>query len=67
MNRRQTIPKELRYTVEDFHQDFPDNDACLARVMEMRYPGGMAKCDPKIAQVRSANIITLLAHCLRLR
>src|SRR5437879_5358450 len=45
MNRRQTFPKELRYTVEDFHQDFPDNDACLARVMEMRYPGGMAKCD----------------------
>lgn len=45
MNRRQTIPKELRYTVEQFHSEFPDDDACLQRVMDMRYPGGMAKCD----------------------
>lgn len=45
MNRRQTIPKELRYTVEQFHQEFPNDDACLQCVMEMRYPGGRAKCD----------------------
>ncbi len=45
MNRRQAIPKELRYTVEQFHQEFPNDAACLARVMEMRYPGHVAKCD----------------------
>jgi transposase len=45
MNPRQTIPKELRYTVEQFHKEFPDDDACLKRVMDMRYPGGMAECD----------------------
>jgi transposase-like protein len=42
---KQSIPKELRYTVENFHKEFPDNDSCLARVMEMRFPGSMAKCD----------------------
>ena len=45
MNRRQTIPKELRYNREQFDQDFPDDDACLQRVMDMRFPNGMAKCD----------------------
>jgi transposase len=45
MNPRQTIPKELRYTRNQFDQEFPSNDACLQRVMEMRYPAGMAKCD----------------------
>ena len=45
MNRRQTIPKELRYTVTQFHEEFPDDSACLQRVMDMRYPDGMAKCD----------------------
>jgi transposase len=45
MNRRQTITKELRYTVEQFHEQFPDDDACLESVKEMRYPGGMARCD----------------------
>jgi transposase len=44
MNRRQTIPKELRYTVEQFHQEFPDDDACLVRVMDMRHPGHVLKC-----------------------
>jgi transposase-like protein len=42
---RQTIPKELRYNRSQFDQDFPSDDACLARVMEMRFPGSMVKCD----------------------
>src|SRR5712691_6944268 len=42
---RQTIPKELRYSRNQFDQDFPTDNACLSRVMEMRFPGGMAKCD----------------------
>ena len=45
MNRRQTIPKELRYSRSQFDQDFPTDDSCLERVMEMRFPGNMAKCD----------------------
>jgi transposase-like protein len=46
MNRRyQTIPKELRYSRNQFDQDFPTDDVCLQRVMEMRFPAGMAKCN----------------------
>jgi transposase len=45
MNRRQTIPKELRYTVEQFNAEFPDNETCLAFLMEQRFPGHMVKCD----------------------
>jgi transposase len=44
MNRRQTIPKELRYNRSQFDQDFPNDDACLQRVMDMRFPGGIAHC-----------------------
>src|SRR6476661_2056897 len=44
MKPKQTIPKELRYTVEQFNEEFPDNDSCLERVMEMRFPGGKAPC-----------------------
>ena len=44
MNRRQTIPKELRYTVENFHSRFPNDDACLERIKEQRLPGGVAVC-----------------------
>jgi transposase-like protein len=44
MKPRQSIPKELRYTVEQFHREFPDDDACLERVKEMRFPGGFAHC-----------------------
>src|SRR5579884_1916836 len=45
MKVRQSIPKELRYTVQQFREEFPSDDACLDRVMEMRFPGGMVKCD----------------------
>ena len=44
MKPKQSIPKELRYTVEQFNEEFPDNDSCLERVMEMRFPGGKAPC-----------------------
>jgi len=45
MNRRQTIPKELRYTRNDFDRDFPTDDACLEQIKEQRFPGGMAACE----------------------
>ncbi|HEY6307425.1 MAG TPA: transposase, partial [Candidatus Angelobacter sp.] len=45
MNRRQTIPKHLRYTILDFNAQFPDNDACLEHLKEQRFPGGIAHCE----------------------
>ena len=45
MNRRQTIPKELRYTRQQFDQDFPNDDACLEQIKEQRFPDGLAQCE----------------------
>jgi transposase-like protein len=45
MNRRQTIPKHLRYTIEDFNRQFPDDDACLEHLKEQRFPKGIAYCE----------------------
>lgn len=45
MNRRQTIPKHLRYTVNDFNAEFPNDDACLEYIKEQRYPRGIAHCE----------------------
>jgi transposase len=44
MNRRQTIPKELRYTFNDFNRDFPTDDSCLEQIKEQRFPGGVTAC-----------------------
>jgi transposase-like protein len=44
MNRRQSIPKELRYTIENFHSRFPNDDACLEQIKEQRFPGGVTVC-----------------------
>jgi transposase len=45
MNRRQTIPKHLRYTINDFNRQFPDNDSCLEHLKEQRFPGGVTLCE----------------------
>lgn len=45
MNRRQTIPKHLRYTITDFNRQFPSDDACLEHLKEQRFPGGIAFCE----------------------
>src|SRR5579863_5002149 len=45
MNRRQTIPKELRYTRQQFDSDFPDDDACLEQIKEQRFPDGVKHCE----------------------
>jgi transposase len=45
MNRRQTIPKHLRYTINDFNRQFPDDAACLEHLKEQRFPGGVTYCD----------------------
>ena len=42
---KQSIPEHLRYTIEDFNREFPDDDACISYIAEERFPGGMAKCE----------------------
>jgi transposase-like protein len=44
MNRRQTIPKHLRYTLDQFKTDFPNDDVCLETITEQRYPGRVTYC-----------------------
>jgi len=44
MNRRQTIPKNLRYTRNQFDAEFPNDDVCLETIKEQRFPGGVASC-----------------------
>jgi transposase len=44
IGRKQSIPKHLRYTVNDFNREFPNDDACLEYVKEQRFPGGVANC-----------------------
>ena len=45
MNRRQTIPKHLRYTIQDFNEQFPTDESCLEHLKEQRFPGGITYCD----------------------
>jgi len=45
MNRRQTIPKHLRYTIQDFKSQFPNDAACLEHLKEQRFPGGITYCE----------------------
>ncbi|MFY9644189.1 MAG: IS1595 family transposase [Terriglobales bacterium] len=45
MNRKQTIPKHLRYTIHDFQRQFPTDEACLEHLKEQRFPGGITYCE----------------------
>lgn len=44
MNRRQTIPKELRYTRQQFDKEFPNDDICLETIKQQRWPSGVIYC-----------------------
>ncbi len=44
MKPKQSIPKHLRFTIQDFNAQFPDDDACLEFLKEQKYPGGMVPC-----------------------
>lgn len=44
MKVKQSIPKELRFTLKDFFEKFPNDDACLEYLKEKRYPEGIAQC-----------------------
>jgi transposase-like protein len=45
MKPKQSIPKELRYTMRDFNNEFPHDAACLEYIKEQRWPEGMAHCE----------------------
>ncbi len=45
MKPKQSIPKELRYTVAQFNAEFADDDACLEYVKEQRWPDGVTLCE----------------------
>src|SRR6266852_7976129 len=45
MKPKQSIPKDLRYTVADFNAEFPNDDACLEYVKEQRWPDGVTHCE----------------------
>ncbi len=45
MKPKQHIPKELRYTIESFNAQFPDNDACLDWLKAERWPSGLIHCE----------------------
>jgi transposase-like protein len=44
MKVAQHIPKELRYSMRDFMNEFPNDSACLEYIKEKRYPGGITQC-----------------------
>jgi transposase len=41
---KQHIPKEVRYSMKDFNNEFPNDAACLEYVKEQRFPNGVALC-----------------------
>ena len=44
MKVKQSIPKHLRFTLEHFNAQFPDNTSCLEFLKEQKYPSGLIPC-----------------------
>jgi transposase-like protein len=44
MKPKQSIPKDLRYTVAQFNAEFPTDDSCLEHIKEQRWPNGITEC-----------------------
>jgi len=67
MKVKQSIPKHLRYSVKDFNNEFPNDDACLRYIMEERWPDGVApcvKCDQPRKHYRVGNRTAFACdHC----
>jgi transposase-like protein len=57
MKPKQSIPKHMRFTIENFNAQFPDNDACLAFLKEQKYPSGLVPC-AKCAKDRKHHRVT---------
>jgi len=45
MKPKQSIAKELRYTVAQFNAEFPTDDSCLEYIKEQRWPDGATLCE----------------------
>ncbi len=45
MKPTQSIPKHLRYTLQTFIAEFPDNDTCLDWLKDQRWPDGLIPCE----------------------
>jgi transposase len=45
MKPTQSIPKHLRYTIQTFNAEFPDNDSCLDWLKDQRWPSGLVPCE----------------------
>jgi transposase len=43
--RNNSIAKAQKCTVQDFRREFPNDDACLEYIKELRFPGGVTTCD----------------------
>jgi transposase len=44
MKVKQSIPRELRYSKQDFDTEFPDDNVCLEYIKEQRWPDGIVFC-----------------------
>jgi transposase len=44
MKPKQSIPQHLRYTLQTFIAEFPDNDSCLDWLKNQRWPDGVVPC-----------------------
>lgn len=42
---KQHIPNALRYTVQQFRAEFPNDDICLEHIKEQRWPHGVTFCE----------------------
>lgn len=45
-----SVPGHQKYTVLDFHSEFPNDDVCLNHIMQERYPDGITYCDSEKCQ-----------------
>ncbi|MGB9458272.1 MAG: IS1595 family transposase [Bryobacteraceae bacterium] len=43
--RNNVLAHAQKYTLNEFNAEFPDDDACLEAIKEMRFPGGVTTCD----------------------
>jgi transposase len=44
MKPKQSIPKQMRFTINDFRAQFPDDDTCLDFLKDQKYPSGLVPC-----------------------
>jgi transposase-like protein len=43
--RNNVLAQAQKYTLNQFNAEFPDDDACLEAIKEMRFPNGVTMCE----------------------